>query len=232
MVVPLEGCHESLVGIIAGRLKENYHRPVIVLTRTEDGYKGSGRSIEAYHMFEKLQACRELMSRFGGHAMAAGLTVPVENLPLLRERLNRESGLTEEDLIPLVRIDAAMPLEYISEELIQQLDLLEPFGQANAKPLFAEKYFWVRRLSVAGKNRQVIRLYVQNRTGALMNAVYFGDAEEFTRQVQEHFGKDAWNQALQGRQNPICLMLAYYPSVNEYMGRRSLQIVVEHYRCR
>lgn len=232
MVVPLENCHESLVGIIAGRLKERYHRPVIVLTRTEDGYKGSGRSIEAYHMFEKLQACRELMRRFGGHAMAAGLTVPAENLPLLRERLNRESGLTEEDLIPVVRIDAAMPLEYISEELIQQLDLLEPFGQANSKPLFAEKSFQVRRISIVGKKRQVIRLYVQNQTGALMDAIYFGDPEEFASQIQERFGKEAWSQALLGRQNPICLMLAYYPSVNEYMGQKSLQIVVEHYRCR
>ncbi len=232
MVVPLENCHESLVGIIAGRLKERYHRPVLVLTRTEEGWKGSGRSIEAYHMFEKLQACRDLMSRFGGHAMAAGLTVPEGNLERLRERLNRDAGLTEEDFVPIIRIDAAMPLEYITEKLVGQLDWLEPFGKGNPKPLFAEKQFWIRQLRVVGKNRPVLRMRVQNQTGALMDAIYFGDAEEFSRQVRERFGGQAWELACQGRQNPICLMLAYYPSVNEYMGQRSLQIVVEHYRCR
>ncbi len=232
MVIPLENCHESLVGIIAGRLKERYHRPVIVLTRTAEGWKGSGRSIEAYHMFEKLQAFRGLMSRFGGHAMAAGLTLPEENLEAFREGVNREAGLTEEDFIPTVRIDAAMPLEYITEALVEQMDLLEPFGTGNPQPLFAERQFWIRRIDVVGKKRQVIRLRVQNQTGAVMEAIYFGDAEEFTRQVQEKFGADAWEKARQGRQNPICLMLAYYPSINEYMGRRSLQIVVEHYRCR
>ena len=134
--------------------------------------------------------------------------------------------------MPVVRIDAAMPLEYISEELIGQMDRLEPFGKANPKPLFAEKEFWIRRISLVGKKRQVIRMRVQNQTGAVMEAIYFGDPEAFSGQVQERFGQQAWDQALEGRRNPICLMLAYYPSVNEYMGQRSLQIVVEHYRCR
>ena len=231
MVVSLENCHESLVGIIAGRIKERYHRPVIVVTQVEEGVKGSGRSIEAYNMFEGLQACRHLMSRFGGHAMAAGLTLPKENLPILREQLNREANLTEEDFVPIIKIDAAMPLGYISEKLVEELELLEPFGKGNPKPLFAEKQFWLRRISLVGKTRPIVKLQVQNAAGTVLDAIYFGDAEEFERQVTEKFGRSAWEQALQGRKNEICLMLAYYPSINEYMGRRNLQIVVENYCC-
>ena len=231
MVVSLENCHESLVGIIAGRIKERYHRPVIVVTQVEEGVKGSGRSIEAYNMFEGLQACRHLMSRFGGHAMAAGLTLPKENLPILREQLNREANLTEEDFVPIIKIDAAMPLGYISEKLVEELELLEPFGKGNPKPLFAEKQFWLRRISLVGKTRPIVKLQVQNAVGTVLDAIYFGDAEEFERQVTDKFGRSAWEQALQGRKNEICLMLAYYPSINEYMGRRNLQIVVENYCC-
>lgn len=231
MVVPLEDCHESLVGIIAGRIKERYHRPVIVVTNVEEGYKGSGRSIEAYNMFEGLQACRGLMSRFGGHAMAAGLTLPKENLPILREQLNREADLTEEDFVPIIRIDADMPLGYISEKLVDELEILEPFGKGNPKPLFAEKKFWIRRASIVGKTRPFLRLQVQNTAGTVMNGIYFGDAGEFEKRVARKFGNAAWEQALRGEKNEICLMLAYYPSINEYMGRRSLQIVIENYCC-
>ena len=230
LVLPLEGVHESLAGIIAGRLRERYARPVIVLTATAEGYKGSGRSIEAYHMFEGLTACRDLLTRFGGHAMAAGLSLEQEHLDELRSRLNEQCGLSEEDLRPTVRIDAAMPIGYITEELIGQLDLLEPMGKANEKPVFAENLFHIRRASVLGKNRNFLKLRVINSAGTAMDALLFSGAEDFAAEAAEHYGQAAWNAALRGDSNPVKAALAYYPSVNEYMGRRTIQIVISNYQ--
>ena len=159
----LENCHESLAGIIAGRLKEKYHRPVIVGTENNGMIKASGRSIEAYNMYESLSACRDLFERFGGHAMAAGMSLKKENLQPLRERLNQNCGLSEEDLMPVIHIDVPMPLDYISEGFIQELDLLEPFGKGNPKPVFAERHFKILRASVIGKNRNVLKMHGQRR---------------------------------------------------------------------
>ena len=230
LVLALDGVHESLVGIIAGRLKERYARPAIVLTRTEDGYKGSGRSIEAYHMFEGLTACRDLLTRFGGHAMAAGLTLPAENLDPLRRRLNSECGLSAQDLTPVVRIDAAMPIGYITEELIGQLDLLEPMGRANPKPVFAESLFHIRRASILGKNKNVLKLRVINASGTAMDALLFSGAEDFAAEAAERFGRSQWEAALRGDSNSVRAALAYYPAVNEYMGMRTIQIVISNYQ--
>lgn len=230
LVVALADCHESLAGIIAGRLKERYHKPVIVLTEVEDGYKGSGRSIEAYHMFDHLQVCRPLMTRFGGHAMAAGLSLPRENLPLLRRQLNEQCGLTKEDLVPVVRIDVAMPIDYIREDLIRQLEVLEPFGKGNPKPLFAERRFFLRRFTVVGRNRKIIKLVIANESGAVMDAVYFGDVERFQEEAEAFYGSARWQKLCRGEYDGLTASFSYYPSVNEYMGCRSIQITIQNYR--
>lgn len=230
MILCLEGCHESLVGIIAGRLKEKYHRPVIVGVETEQGIKASGRSIEAYNMYEGLNECRDLFERFGGHAMAAGMTFKKENLPILRQRLNENCGLTEQDLVPVIHIDVPMPLDYISESFIQELELLEPFGKGNPKPIFAERHFQILRASIIGKNQNVLKMRVRNDSGISMEALYFGDIQEFDRYVEEIYGADEKNRMYAGLPNEVDLAFTYYPSVNEYMGRRSLQITVQNFQ--
>ena len=230
LVVVLNDCHESLVGIIAGKLKEHYYRPVIVLTEVEDGYKGSGRSIEAYHMFEQLQKCRDLFTRFGGHAMAAGLSLPKENLEELRRRLNEDCGLTEEDLTNIIRIDAAMPLEYISEDLIHQMEVLEPVGTGNPQPLFAESRFRIRRLSIIGKAKNTLKMKINNASGTIMEALYFGDVQAFEQEARNICGDAEWECAQSGTQNRLLASFTYYPSVNEYMGRKTLQVMIQNYR--
>ena len=214
LVVYLPECHESLAGIIAGRLREHFHKPSIVLTRSEDGVKGSGRSIEAYSMYEELCNCRELFTKFGGHPMAAGLSMAgEEQVEILREKLNRLSTLTEEDFVEKVTIDVPMPVSYITKRLISQIQLLEPFGKGNTKPLFAQKDLTVLSCRIFGKNRNVAKLQVQDPGGYRMDAVYFGDAETFAKFAREH---------------PV-LSLTYYPAVNVWNGRENLQITIQNY---
>lgn len=230
IVVCLDNCHESLAGIIAGRLKEKYHRPVIAGTENNGMIKASGRSIEAYNMYEALNECRDLFERFGGHAMAAGMSFKKENLKPLRERLNQGCGLSEEDLMPVIHIDVPMPLDYISEGFIQELDLLEPFGKGNPKPVFAERHFHVLRASVIGKNRNVLKMYVCNDNGVRMEALYFGDIGAFDDYVEKVYGTDGKNRMYAGLSNPVDLAFTYYPSLNEYGGRRTLQIIVQNFQ--
>lgn len=231
LLVLLKETHESLVGIIAGRVRERYHKPALVFTNVEDGIKGSGRSIEAYNMFEGLNRCKELLSRFGGHPMAAGLSLSEENLPELRRRLNEESDLTEEDFVPVVRIDAPMPIGYITEELVEELELLEPFGKGNAKPLFAEQHFLIHSAKVLGKNQNVLKLTLTNPAGSYIEALYFGDINEFNEFLTEEFGEYEVSNMYKGRSNTIDVAFTYYPGINEYMGKRTLQIIVQNY-CR
>ncbi|MDD6212800.1 MAG: single-stranded-DNA-specific exonuclease RecJ [Clostridiales bacterium] len=228
LVIPLPECHESIAGIVAGRVREKFHHPVIVFTKGGTGWKGSGRSIEGWNMFEGLLKCRDLLTHFGGHPMAAGMSMPEENLDELRYRINLNTGLTPDSFVPIIRIDAAMPLEYISEKLIQEFHLLEPFGKGNPKPLFAEKVFWIRRARVLGKNHNVLKLEVQNSAGMRMDALYFGDVEEFDRLVQERFGQESRINMYQGRENSVHFSLAYYPEINEYMGNHTIQMVISH----
>ena len=230
MILCLEGCHESLVGIIAGRLKEKYNRPVIVGVETEHGIKASGRSIEAYNMYEKLNECRSLFERFGGHAMAAGMTFKKENLQVLRDSLNAQCGLTKEDLTRIVHIDVPMPLDYISEKFVGELELLEPFGKANAKPVFAERHFQILRATILGKNQNVLKMRVRNDNGVTMEALYFGDIQAFDAYVEKMYGTDARNRMYAGLTNPVDLAFTYYPSVNSYMGRQTLQIIVQNFQ--
>lgn len=214
LVVYLPECHESLAGIIAGRLREYYQKPAIVLTRGEEAVKGSGRSIEAYHMFQKLSEVSDLMLKFGGHPMAAGLSLLEENIDEFRQRLNEYAGLTEEDFRARVWIDVPMPMGYVTEKLVQELKLLEPFGQGNEKPLFAEKSLRIRSSRVMGRNRNVVRLTLEEADGHVMEALYFGDGIAFE---EERAGRSKMD-------------VVYYPDINEYNGRKTLQAVIRRYR--
>ena len=232
-LVYIKDCHESVAGIIAGRLRERYYRPVLVFTDAlEEGQiKASGRSIDDYDMFTELSAFRNLFLRFGGHKMAAGLTMEKKNLEILREGLNARCTLTQTQLMPLVMIDAAMPLGYISEEVIADLEKLEPFGRANEKPLFAQQHLSVLRLSRIGKNRNVVKMSVMGPEGIIMDALYFGDTDVFFDFLEEEYGRDNVAAALRGMRNTIDIGVTYYPQINEFQGKRSLQIVIQNY-CR
>ena len=212
LVVFLPDCHESLAGIIAGRLRERYQKPSFVLTRAEDGAKGSGRSIEAYHMFQGLVEVRDLLTKFGGHPMAAGFSLPEENIEAFRKRLNENARLTEEDFVNRIWIDVPMPLEYISENLIGEFKCLEPFGQGNEKPLFAQKNLAIRSSRVLGKNRNAVRLSLVTETGFPMDGIWFGDGDAFMDEMGDSRHLD----------------VVYYPDINEYNGSRSLQIIVKN----
>lgn len=231
LLVKLENCHESLVGIIAGRIREKYHKPTLVFTEVEDGIKGSGRSIEAYNMFEELLKCKYLLTRFGGHPMAAGLSLQTKNLEPLRKTLNENTTLTEEDLRPVVRIDVALPVGYVTEEFVNQLELLEPFGKGNEKPVFAEQHFKLLGGRLIGKNKNVFKGVVQNQAGDRMEAIYFGDVDAFTDFLVEEYGQQQYENMLHGDTNNIDIGLTYYPSVNEFRGRKNMQIVIQNY-CR
>lgn len=214
LVVFLPECHESLAGIIAGRLRERYHKPSFVLTRGEEGVKGSGRSIESYSMYEKLCECKEYLAKFGGHPMAAGLSLEEENVERFRRKLNEQSGLTEEDLVEKVTIDVPMPIHYIRKDLVQELSLLEPFGKGNEKPLFAQKNLWISQMRVFGKNRNVVKMRLTDENGYPMDGVYFGNGDEF---AEEGRGKRK-------------ISIVYYPDINMYQGRESLQVIIRHYQ--
>ena len=215
LVVFLPDCHESLAGIIAGRVREHFHKPSIVLTRSGDMVKGSGRSIEPYHMFRELTKVRELLPKFGGHPMAAGLSIKEEDVPEFRRRLNENAVLTEEDFIPRVWIHVPMPLEYVTEGLVEELKRLEPFGQGNEKPLFAQKGLMIRSLRVLGKNRNVVKLGLVTDTGLSMDGLLFGDGDAIQRELA---GKDR-------------IDIVYYPDVNEYNGNRTFQAVIRNYKA-
>ena len=213
LVVYLPDCHESLAGIIAGRIREAYNKPVFVLTKGADGVKGSGRSIEAYSMYEELVKCSDLLTQFGGHPMAAGLSMEEKNVELFRRRLNDNCTLTEQDLIPQIMIDVPMPISYLSKKLTEQLKVLEPFGKGNSKPLFAQKNLRAVGIRVFGRNRNVAKMLLIDENGIKMDAVYFGEAQEFVYFVQAH----------------DTISVTYYPEINVFQGRENLQVVIKNY---
>lgn len=230
LVIYLPHCHESLAGIIAGRLKEKYHKPAFVLTKGEEGVKGSGRSIEAYNMFEGMARCRELFKKFGGHPMAAGLSLLEENVEIFRKKINEECSLEEDDFIPRVSIDVPMPIDYLNEKLISQLELLEPFGKGNPKPLFAEKNLRLSEGKILGKNQNVLKLKAENEAGIAMEALYFGDIKNFERYITKNFGEIELNRLYLQKNSQINLSCTYYPGINEYRGVKTLQIVIQNYK--
>lgn len=229
LVVYLPDCHESLAGIIAGRIKEKYHKPVFVLTKGEEGVKGSGRSIEAYHMYEQMSLCKHLFTRYGGHKMAAGLSMPEEKIEEFRETLNRNCQLSDEDFIEKIVIDVPMPLSYIRLEFVKQLKVLEPFGNGNAKPVFAQKNIHILQGRILGKNGNVGKYRIQDEDGNAYEMIYFGDLEKWHSFLREAFGEKEQIKLYREGSREIVIQMIYYPDINVYQGRESLQIVMQDY---
>ena len=214
LVIYLPDCHESLAGIIAGRIRERYTKPVFVLTKGEEGVKGSGRSIEAYHMFQEMVKCKELFTKFGGHPMAAGLSMKEEDIEELRRRLNENCTLTQADMTEKIVIDVPMPMSYVTIPLIRQLNQLEPFGKGNTKPVFAQKNLQISQCRVFGKNRNVVKMQLKDEFGVASEGIWFGDGDVFVAKTQEKTFFD----------------VIYYPTVNSFRGRESIEMVIQSIR--
>jgi single-stranded-DNA-specific exonuclease len=230
LVVYLPECHESLAGIIAGRIREAYQRPVFVLTRGEEGVKGSGRSIEAYSMFDKMTEVAELFTKYGGHPMAAGLSMREEDIDKLREQLNQKAELSEEDMAEVVRLDAVLPMSYFTVDTIRQLSVLEPCGKSNTKPVFADRNIKVTRASIVGVNRNVLKLHLLDSKGNPVAGVYFGEVEKFLTFLSEKFGSEEVDAAMHGKENSIQFAAVYEPAVDTYSGRESVQAIIRRFR--
>lgn len=215
LVIYLPDCHESLAGLVAGRVRENYYRPVFVLTDSEDGVKGSGRSIESYSMYEELTGCGDLLTKFGGHPMAAGLSLDKENVEKFKRRLNDQCTLSEEELTEKVVIDMELPFTAITEQFIEELEYLEPFGKGNTKPVFAARGVAMQHVKIIGKNKNVAKATAIDAAGNRMEAICFHDAQEFAKQCERNNGK---------------MSITFYPGINEFRGERQIQIVITHYR--
>ena len=230
LVIYLPEIHESIAGIIAGRIREKYYKPTFVLTKAEDGVKGSGRSTEEYSMYEEMCKCQELFTKFGGHPMAAGLSLPEENVSLFRERINELSILSEADKKQKVRIDVPMPMDYVTLDLVQEFSILAPFGKDNTKPVFADKNIRIKRMWVMGKNKNVLKFSLITACGKLVTGIYFGDVEKFFVYIEEKFGKQQLEAALEGRENNIELSVIYFPKINSFRGVDELQFEIQYYQ--
>ena len=230
LVAYLPDVHESLAGIIAGRIREKYGKPAFVLTDAEDGVKGSGRSIEAFHMYDEMTKCKELFTKYGGHKLAAGLSLPKENVEAFRKMLNNNSTLTDDDFEEKVLIDVPMPMDYASIQLVEELALLEPFGNGNPKPQFAHKD--VRLLSgrILGVNKNVGKYVVESESGKRFDMIYFGDLEAFNTFLRNKFGAEQAERLYEGGVDGMTVSVVYYPDMNEFRGRKSLQMVMKYYQ--
>ena len=228
LVVKLDDCHESLAGIIAGKVREAYNRPTIVFVDTGEGLKGSGRSIKAYDMYTKVNEHKDMTSRFGGHAMACGLSMDYDKLDAFRAALNRDCGLTEKDLIERVDIDMRLPLSYLSERLIKYLELLAPFGNGNPHPMFAESGLYVRQARILGQNRNVLKLRVADEKGCQLDAITFNGLEEFETMIRTRYGEETLMDMYAGKRTDAKILLAYEPSINEFRGLKSIQLTIKH----
>ena len=230
LVVYLPECHESLAGIIAGRIREAYQRPVFVLTKGEEGVKGSGRSIEAYSMFDKMTEVAELFTKYGGHPMAAGLSMREEDIDKLREQLNQKAELSEEDMAEVVRLDAVLPMSYFTVDTIRQLSVLEPCGKSNTRPVFADRNIKITRAGIVGVNRNVLKLHLLDSKGNPVAGVYFGEVEKFLTFLSEKFGSEEVDAAMHGKENSIQFAAVYEPAVDTYSGRESVQAIIRRFR--
>ena len=230
LVVYLPDCHESIAGIIAGRMKEYYHKPVFVITRTKEGLKGSGRSIEAYHMYQEMNKIKECFDKFGGHPMAAGLSMQEDRLEEFREKLNTNTTLTEEDFVEKVHIDVALPISYLSESLIKEFELLEPFGNENTKPLFAQKDLYIKGIRVLGTTGRCLKLFLSDGSQTNIEAMYFGESDGFLEKLSCFCGKEEAQRVQRGLPHHIWMDVTYYPQINEWRGQKNIQIVIQNYR--
>lgn len=222
--------HESIAGIIAGRIKERYNKPTIVLTKGQEGIKGSGRSIEEYNMFEELSKCKDILGRFGGHPMAAGLSLEEKNIDELRSRLNSFTTLKDEDLIPKVYIDMELPIEYISARIIEDIKILEPYGKGNSKPLFGSKKLLIQKASLLGANKNTIKLIMLNSNNQKIEGILFKGTDRFMEEIKTKYGEEELKKVLMGIENNIYIDIIYYPDVNEFKGNITLQAVIQNYR--
>jgi single-stranded-DNA-specific exonuclease len=229
-VIYISDVHESLAGIIAGRIREKYNVPTLIITKSENGAKGSGRSIEEYNMFEELVKCKDLLGKFGGHPMAAGFSLKEENIDEFRRRLNENTILKDEDLLRKVTIDSVLPLDSVNYKLINDLEKLEPFGKANSKPLFAEKNINLLKATILGKNNNVLKFKIKTKLNSLLDAIYFGNVYEFEEMINDRYGREELQKLYNGEYNDVKLDLVFYPSINEYNGNTSIQIVIQNYR--
>lgn len=229
LVLYLKNCSESVAGIVAGRIREYFYRPVIILTNASEGVKGSGRSIEGYSMFEKISACKDLLTKFGGHPMAAGLSMEKKDIDEFRIRLNRDAGLTVEDLTPKVHIDLKLPFYAISEPLIEELKLLEPTGKSNERAVFAESGVRVEQIRILGANRNVARLDLTDTSGTRLPGILFlsEGEEEFLARAREEAGSRGIDAALLGRPSGLQARILFNPEINEYRGVRSIQLKIK-----
>lgn len=230
LVIYIPDLHESLAGIVAGRIRESYNKPVLVITDAEEGAKGSGRSIPAYNMFEELTAVKDVFTKFGGHPMAAGVSLPTEKIDELRARLNENCSLTKEDMEEIVHIDCDMPLSYITESLVDSIDLLAPFGTGNSKPLFALKNVKISRCTYMGKDGQFLRMSLLTESDQPMTGLLFRNVPEFEAAAISKYGESTWEGLFSGRSNPIGMDMVYEPSINEYRGARSVQIIIDQFK--
>ncbi len=230
LVIFLPEVHESIAGIIAGRIREHFGRPTFVLTRGEEGIKGSGRSVEGYSMYEEMCRCSSLFTKFGGHPMAAGLSLPEENIDAFREQMNRNCPLTVEQLQPKVHIDVPMPVDYVTNALVEEFHILAPFGKDNPKPVFADRNLRISRMWVVGKNQNVLRLSLVSEQGMPVSGIYFGDIAAFEDYLEEQFGAEELEKARRGRENAIRISAVYYPKINRYRDSESLQFEIQYYR--
>lgn len=232
LVLFLPDTHESLAGIIAGRVKEKYNKPTIVLTEAEDGIKGSGRSIDSYDMFEELSKVKELFTKFGGHKMAAGVSLSdVSKVDLLRDALNKQCTLSDDDLVKKVHIDVPMPLSYISNRFVRSLDILEPFGTGNPKPVFATKNISLISYMKMGKNKNVGKFRIKDENGSEHTMIYFGPLDDFEQFLTERFGTEQFDKLTMGRlgMSDMVISIVYYPEINEYRGNENIQIIMNYY---
>lgn len=229
LVVYLPDCHESLAGIIAGRLKERYHKPAFVLTKGAEGVKGSGRSVEAYHMYDKMSECKELYTKYGGHKMAAGVSMPEEHVERFRRYLNEHSGLSPEDLEEVIHIDVPMPMSYVTTELVRQLALLEPFGNGNPKPVFAQRGVRILQGRILGKLQNVGKYRVADEEGREYDMMCFGELERWHGFLAERFGKEEVERLYGPGSDKITINAIYYPDINVYRGEERLQMVLKDY---
>ena len=230
IVLHLPGVHESLAGIIAGRIKEKYYRPALVLTGEGESLKGSARSVPAYPLYEKMAECADLFTRFGGHAMAAGFSLPAENLPELRKRLNEKSGLTEETLSPIIYLDAAMPPEYATVERVKEWESIGPFGKGFERPLFGRSPLKLRSIRVLGQKRNALRLRFSGESGEAFEGIWFGDVSIWEAFIRTHYGEKTFTMLERG-QTQIPIALAYQPMLHEYNGIQSIQFQIKHFQA-
>lgn len=229
LVIYLEDCHESIAGIIAGRIREQFKKPTLILTRGDKEVKGSGRSTEAYDMFTELSKVKYLFTKFGGHKMAAGLSLEEKNVTVLRKVINELCPLTDEDLIPKVWIDTELPLGYVTYNLVEQLELLEPFGKGNEKPSFAAKDIGIRKIALLGEGGTVLKMELVDPSGHLIQGICFNKSQEFISFIKEQYGDEELKKITRGVANNVKLKIIYYPNINEYNGRTTLQIVVQSF---